>query len=151
MTDLSQHASAAGIEVETKLDAAPAFGEPHLLERAVANLIDNGIRHNVSGGELSITTGSDNGSAWLRVRNDGRVIAAEAARELVEPFRRLDRNVGGFGLGLSIVRSVAQAHGGSLDVAAPQKGGLDVRLSLPADDGQHPAPPPRRLKTLTRS
>ena len=56
----------------------------------------------------------------------------DAFGELTEPFRRLDRAAGGFGLGLSIVRSVVVAHGGTIEIEAPDTGGLEVRIELPA-------------------
>ena len=73
------------------------------------------------------------GQAWLTVRNGGAVIDADDARTLTEPFRRLDRSSGGYGLGLSIVRSVVEAHDGRIEVGAPEDGGLLVRIELPAD------------------
>ena len=60
-----------------------------------------------------------------------RIDAADA-QTLTEPFRRLDRAAGGFGLGLSIVRSVVDAHGGTIELVAPGAGGLEVRIELPA-------------------
>jgi signal transduction histidine kinase len=66
------------------------------------------------------------------VANGGTRIDPAAAATLTEPFRRLDRGGGGFGLGLSIVRSVVVAHGGKLDLAAPETGGLQVQIELPA-------------------
>ena len=89
---------------------------PALLERMIANLIDNGIRHNERHGFLAVTTGVDGESVRLSVRNGGPVIAPDDANTLTEPFRRLDRTYGGFGLGLSIVRSVVEAHGGSIEL-----------------------------------
>jgi signal transduction histidine kinase len=68
------------------------------------------------------------------VSNGGAVIEAGDAAALSEPFRRLQRGGDGFGLGLSIVSSVAQAHGGSLSVAARPAGGLEVTVELPAID-----------------
>ena len=58
-------------------------------------------------------------------------IDPEQAATLAEPFRRLYRSVDGFGLGLSIVRSVAEAHGGSMRLTAPDAGGLRVLVTLP--------------------
>ena len=76
---------------------------------------------------------SRGGEARLTVRNGGDLIDAGDASTLTEPFRRLDRTSGGYGLGLSIVRSVVQAHGGRIEVSAPQDGGLLVSIDLPAD------------------
>jgi two-component system sensor histidine kinase VanS len=66
------------------------------------------------------------------VANGGAVIDPAVAMTLTEPFRRLDRGAGGFGLGLSIVRSVVEAHRGTVEVSAPAEGGLTVQIELPA-------------------
>jgi signal transduction histidine kinase len=115
-------------------ELAPAWtrGEPALLERMIANLIDNGLRHNEPGGWLRASTRSDGRRVHLTVANGGAPIDPATAATLTEPFRRLDRGAGGFGLGLSIVRSVVEAHGGTLDVTAPDEGGLVVQIELPA-------------------
>ena len=67
------------------------------------------------------------------VTNSGAPITELDAATLMEPFRRLDRGREGFGLGLSIVASVAHAHGGRATVRARPEGGLEVRVALPAD------------------
>jgi signal transduction histidine kinase len=120
---------------ERRLDAAPVTGDPVLLERLAQNLVENAVRHNRADGWLSVTTGSDDGYAVLTVTNTGPVVAPYELDTIFEPFRRLggDR-VGserGFGLGLSIVRAVARAHGGEA-VAVPRPGGgLTVTVRLP--------------------
>ena len=84
----------------------------------IANLIDNGIRHNEPATAASSSPrGVDGeiGAAHGRA-TAVRVIAPEDAETLTEPFRRLDRTYGGFGLGLSIVRSVVAAHGGTIEL-----------------------------------
>ena len=132
ITDLHARAVEKGVEVKDDLQPAWTRGEPALLERMIANLVDNGIRHNERGGNLEVSTRVRGGRVELRVANGGpRIDPSEAAR-LTEPFRRLDRSVEGFGLGLPIVSSVAQAHEGSASIIAPPSGGLDVRVSLPA-------------------
>ncbi|MBV9309904.1 MAG: HAMP domain-containing histidine kinase [Solirubrobacterales bacterium] len=151
VTDLHRMAVVADVEIETELQRAPANGEPHLLERAIANLIDNGIRHNVRGGYLRVSSGTENGRAWIAVRNGGPVIEPAQTRTLTEPFARLDRSRGGFGLGLSIVRSVAEAHGGSSEIVAPASGGLEVRLELPRAGDNASVNGPRSTATLTQS
>ncbi len=131
ITDLRARAEEAGITVHARLQTAWTLGEPGLLERMVANLIDNGIQHNQAGGSLDVRTETRDRSVRLTVANGGERIDPGDARALTEPFRRLDRNYGGFGLGLSIVRSVVEAHGGTLGLEAPSAGGLAVLVELP--------------------
>jgi signal transduction histidine kinase len=132
ITDLRAHAGQAEIEVRDDLEPAWTVGEPALIERLVANLVDNGIRHNEPGGFLDVATRVVDGRVQLTVRNGGARIDPADADRLIQPFRRLDRSAGGFGLGLSIVRSVAEVHGGSTTVTAPPAGGLEVVVDLPA-------------------
>src|SRR5690349_17343096 len=132
ITDLMRRSHDAGVSVVDDLDPAWVRGEQGLLERMIANLLDNGIRHNQPGGFLEVSTRTEGQTVRLLVRNGGARIDSEVARTLTEPFRRIDRSYGGFGLGLSIVRSVAEVHGGTVELAAPETGGLEVRVQLPA-------------------
>jgi len=132
ITDLRARAAEARISIATDLQEAWTHGERALLERMIANLIDNGIRHNHPGGELRVATFHRGQAVGVTVANSGAVIDPQTAATLVEPFRRLNRGVSGFGLGLSIVRSVAEAHGGAIAVQAPSSGGLRVTVTLPS-------------------
>ena len=132
LTDLRARAEEAGVELRAQLEPARARGDARLLERLIANLIDNGIRYNRAGGSLSVDTHTVNGHAVVHVANSGDPIDPDAAATLVEPFRRLERGGNGFGLGLSIVSSVVAAHAGRLAIEAPAAGGLDVVVELPA-------------------
>ncbi len=132
ITDLWARAEEAKVQVQDDLMPAWTRGEPALLERMIANLIDNGIRHNEPDGWLRVSTRSHDGRVHVTVANGGPRIAPTDAATLTDPFRRLDRGAGGFGLGLSIVRSVVEAHGGTLEVTAPDEGGLVVHIDLPA-------------------
>jgi hypothetical protein len=143
ITDLRARAREARVEVRDDLEPAWTTGEPALVERMVANLIDNGIHHNQPDGFLDVSTRRHGGQVLLRVANGGPVIDPADAQQLTQPFRRLGRSGEGFGLGLSIVRSVAQAHGGSAKVTAPRSGGLEVLVSLPAVNDVPAAPMPR--------
>ena len=130
-------ARAAGVRVDTTAaEATPVVGDESLLERLVANLVENAVRYNVPGGWVLVRTGSDpeRNRATVEVENSGPVVPADAVGRLAEPFERLDRarDRRGAGLGLSIVRAVAEAHGGLLDIAARPDGGLRVRVSLPS-------------------
>ncbi|HYF27368.1 MAG TPA: HAMP domain-containing sensor histidine kinase [Baekduia sp.] len=121
--------------LELRIDAPPAAtsGDRALIDRLAANLVDNAVRYNRPGGEISVVTGRDGGWAWLRVGNTGAVIAEQDAARVTEPFERLGRRAGagGSGLGLSIVRSVVELHGGTLRITPRAAGGLDVEVRLP--------------------
>ncbi|HEU4396337.1 MAG TPA: ATP-binding protein [Actinomycetota bacterium] len=125
-----------GLRVSSVLGGAPVAGDGPLLERLVANLVENAVRHNVAGGWLEVDTGLAGGRAVARVANGGRPIPPEQVAGLFEPFRRLDGDRTGSdrgaGLGLSIVRSVAAAHGGTASARAIPDGGLEVTVDLPA-------------------
>jgi signal transduction histidine kinase len=109
-------------------------GDPLLLERLVGNLVANAIKYNEPGGWVEVEVAGESGPA-LTVRNTGQVVPAEAMPALFEPFRRLtaDRTNegGGAGLGLSIVRSITTAHGGSVRAQPRPGGGLIVEIDLP--------------------
>jgi signal transduction histidine kinase len=141
ITDLRARADEADVHVAPDLEPAWTLGEPALLERMIANLIDNGIQHNQRAGSLEVSTSARNGRVRLTVRNGGPRIDPLVAHTLTEPFNRLDREHPGFGLGLSIVRSVVEAHRGQLEVRAPDTGGLEVRVYLPLA----PTPPARNV------
>jgi signal transduction histidine kinase len=152
ITDLGARAREADVEVRDDLEPAWTQGEPALLERMIANLVDNGIRHNRPGGFLTVTTRSLGGRVLVTVANSGPRIDPADAERLTEPFRRLDRGGGGFGLGLSIVRSVVVAHGGTVEIEAPEAGGLVVRIDLPAlAPVTVSAVPKRTARVLTQS
>jgi signal transduction histidine kinase len=125
-----------GLRVSRVLGAAPVAGDRALLERLVANLVENAVCHNRPGGWVEADTGRAGPLAVVRVANGGPLIAPDQVDALFEPFRRLhpDRTASdrGAGLGLSIVRSVATAHGGTAKARALKDGGLEVRVELPA-------------------
>ncbi len=128
-------AAAAELRVDTGLAPAPVMGDPGLLERLAGNLVENAVRHNVVGGWLAVRTGSADGRAWLVVANSGAVLDPAEVPGLFEPFRRggTARTASrGAGLGLSIVRAVLLAHGGTVRAQALAAGGLEVVAELPA-------------------
>jgi signal transduction histidine kinase len=134
-------AEALGLRVIRVLGRAPVVGDRALLERLVANLVENAVRHNLNGGWVEVGSGMTgpahdrDGKAVIRVANGGRPIQPEQVSALFEPFRRLDGDRTGSGrgagLGLSIVRSVAAAHGGQARARALDGGGLEVTAELP--------------------
>ena len=131
-------AAARGIGLELALRARPVVrGDAVLLERLVENLVQNGLRHNrPDGGHVVLVVEQASSDALVRVVNTGPVVAAPDVAALFEPFRRAAERVDagrGLGLGLSIVRAVAEAHGGRVDATANPDGGLTVEVVLPAD------------------
>jgi signal transduction histidine kinase len=124
-----------GLHVETSLSPAPMLGDPDLVTRLVANLVDNAVRHNVPGGTVEVGTAQRDGQAVLTVANDGLVIPPGEIGRLMQPFQRLaaTRSSGGdgHGLGLPIVCAIATAHGATLTTRARPEGGLQVEVSFP--------------------
>jgi signal transduction histidine kinase len=125
-----------GITTTATLDQAPVTGDHVLLERLVTNLLDNAERYNITGGTITISTTTDNGASLLRVINTGRVVPHDQVERLFLPFTRLDDRTrhDGFGLGLTLVASIAAVHGGTVDAAAMPTGGLDITVRLPRHD-----------------
>ncbi|NUQ90497.1 MAG: HAMP domain-containing histidine kinase [Glycomyces artemisiae] len=132
----ADEASEAEVAVEVANAPGVVVGDAALLERLVANLVANGIRHNHPGGTLAITTGTVERRGRIAVSNTGPVVAAYEVDALFQPFRRgegRDRveSVRGIGLGLSIVDSIARVHHGALTAVPNRGGGLTVTVEFP--------------------
>ncbi|WP_354637941.1 sensor histidine kinase [Kitasatospora camelliae] len=128
-------AARRGVTVEDRTGPAVVTGDPVLLEQVVRNLVDNAVRYNRPGGVVTVTVAPVRDGVELEVGNSGPQIAAHEVPLLFAPFRRLTDRVGsarGSGLGLSIVRAVARAHGGEASARPRPGGGLTVRVLLPA-------------------
>jgi signal transduction histidine kinase len=144
VADMRPVAEKAGITLEASPRPGVVMGDAFLLERVIQNLIENGIQYNQpEGGWVRVTTAVARDRVELVVENTGPVVPAYEIPGLFEPFRRLasaDRIAGtsrasivrGAGLGLSIVRSVANTHGGTVEATAREGGGLIVCVRVPA-------------------
>lgn len=129
-------ADAKGVEIRGERGPAVVQGNGVLLERIALNLVQNAVRYNVPDeGWVEVTTEAQHGQAVLVVSNTGPVVPAYEIDNLFEPFRRLrTERTGsdkGVGLGLSIARSVARAHGGRIIAEPREGGGLVMRVTLP--------------------
>jgi signal transduction histidine kinase len=135
---------ARGLRVTSHLRPAPLTGDRALLERLVANLVDNAVRHNQDDGWLSVSTGPDRHGPVLRVANGGPALRSDQVEPLFEPFRRASRDRTGsgrgVGLGLAIVRSITAAHHGAVSARAGDGGGLEVTVRLPAEGSRNAGP-----------
>ncbi len=134
---LARESEARGrdLDVRATLAPAPTAGDPRLLERLIANLLDNAIRHNIPQGHVEISTGTRHQHAFLAVTNSGRTIPPEEVPRLLQPFQRLDgtRTHGsGNGLGLAIVDAIAAAHRATLTAQPHPGGGLTVEVAFPS-------------------
>ncbi|WP_306369444.1 cell wall metabolism sensor histidine kinase WalK [Nocardiopsis sp. CC223A] len=133
-----------GVALELAVETADVAGDRVLLAHLARNLVDNALRYNVDaeagedGGWVRVEVRTIADRAVLRVANTGpRVRDADA---LFEPFHRgdasrLHRGRTGSGLGLSIVRSITEAHGGTVSALPRPEGGLTVTVGFPAVDG----------------
>jgi signal transduction histidine kinase len=115
------------------LKPAPTSGDPVLLERLVANLVDNAVRYNTGGGDVWLATSTDDGRVTVVVANTGPILERHELGMLFEPFQRPQgRTTGdGFGLGLAIVASITAVHRGTVTAEARPGGGLTVTVTMP--------------------
>jgi signal transduction histidine kinase len=141
--------TARRLSMESRLAPAFLLGDQALIERTVANLVDNALRHNVPDGTATVSVESDGGRAVLCVSNTGPEILPTDVGRLLLPFQRggAERTRprpgpdAGLGLGLSIVSAIATAHGAALSVTPRLTGGgLTVRLAFPAPPDTWPPP-----------
>jgi signal transduction histidine kinase len=125
-----------GLDVRATLAPAPTAGDPRLLERLLANLLDNAIRHNLPQGHLEITTGTRHQHAFVIVTNSGPTIPPEEVPRLLQPFQRLHGtrtdHASGNGLGLAIVQAIANAHRATLTAQPRPGGGLTIEVTFPS-------------------
>ncbi|MFC4564788.1 sensor histidine kinase [Nocardiopsis mangrovi] len=137
LSQLSAEIEKSGLALRSDLRAAPVSGDPVLLERLIANLVENALRYNVADGEITVRSGIYEGAPAVQVENSGPVIPGYEIEGLFEPFRRGSgdrvRSSRSAGLGLSIVRSVVRAHGGTVSAWPRAGGGLVVTVALPAE------------------
>jgi signal transduction histidine kinase len=134
------------IRLRTALQPAALHGDPDLIGRLAANLISNAVQHNIPGGTITLATAHHDGRAVLSVANTGPVIPPAQLGRLFEPFQRLastrTASDDGHGLGLSIVRAIAAAHGAAIAANPPPEGGLHIQVSFPASNSDQGRPRP---------
>ncbi|GAA1982069.1 HAMP domain-containing sensor histidine kinase [Amycolatopsis minnesotensis] len=137
--DLTKNRSARTahrIELRSDLSTAKVRGDATLLQQLVRNVVDNAFVHNKSRGWVAIRTASSGTECTLEISNSGARVDDTDTDTLFEPFQRLcfDRAdpPPGSGLGLSVVRAIAEAHDGTVTARPRSEGGLTVRVTLPA-------------------
>jgi signal transduction histidine kinase len=137
LLDLQAEIDRLGLHIEKATTPARIQGDPVLVERLVVNLLTNAVRHNVVGGRVEVATAAKDGHALLSVTNSGPCVPPSEVDRLFQPFQRLNpqraHHRDGQGLGLSIVRAIADAHHAELDSRARPEGGLHVTVTFPSD------------------
>jgi two-component system sensor histidine kinase VanS len=126
-----------GLTIETSGDTTPTIGSHALLLQLSTNLVHNAIVHNLpEQGTVWVTTGVHPKGAVLTVENTGQQLTPQLASTLAEPFQRATKRIrtdhAGVGLGLALVKSITQAHDGTLTLTPRDAGGLRVTVQLPA-------------------
>jgi signal transduction histidine kinase len=133
VSSLKEDAEEAGHTVTVSGDArSPVMGRAQALKRCLQNLIDNALAY---GRRADITLRDEGGALAIAISDDGPGIPEGDIERVFEPFYRVEgsrnRNTGGSGLGLSIARNIAQAHGGSVRLRNLARGGLEATLRIP--------------------
>lgn len=110
-------------------------GNRQLLHRALFNLVENAVKYNPTGGTVEVSARQTGGLIQIQVTDQGPGIPEECRQQIFEPFFRVDRarsrRQGGTGLGLALVRAIAQFHGGSVRAEPGPNGGSRFVLELP--------------------
>jgi signal transduction histidine kinase len=126
----------SGLEQALTLGRAWTRGDANLVERLVCNLVSNAVQHNVEGGRVEITTRTNRTHAVLSVTNTGAIVPPGDVDRLFRPFQQLAPNTNtrndraGLGLGLAIVRAIADAHHALLAARARAHGGLAIDVAF---------------------
>ena len=123
------------VRVTARVDSLPRIrGDRVRLRQVLTNLIDNAVKYSHAGAEVEVRARRDDGAVLISVRDEGPGIPVEQHGVIFEKFGRAETPGGskpGTGLGLFIARSIAEAHGGSLDVASRPNAGTTFTLTLP--------------------
>jgi signal transduction histidine kinase len=127
----------SGYSVVSRTEAGlSVIGDPERLRQALDNLIGNGIGHSREGGEVTVSTAARGGSIAIEVADEGDGIPAADLERMFEPGVRLTTDRPGSGLGLAVVRAIARAHGGEVEVESTPGQGATFRLVLPGASGE---------------
>jgi signal transduction histidine kinase len=131
--DVLDTAALRDLRVHATLEPAVISGDPVLVERLVANLVDNAVRYNTAAGEIWVSTLTVAGKSHLTVANTGPPIRPADVDRIFQPFQRLNDRASqeGFGLGLTIVASIAEVHGGIATARPRNDGGLSITVTIP--------------------
>lgn len=134
------------IELVTEPDNPRVWGDRSALQQIVSNLVENALKYSEAPAPVRVRIVEDEGAAAIEVIDQGQGISQDQVRNIFDRFRQVDasttRSVGGFGLGLFIVKNLVEQHGGSITVDSAMGRGSTFRVSLPKRTRSSPPPPP---------
>ncbi len=132
IAELPQSTDLQGHHATVSLEPAPTAGDPVLIQRLLDNLLANAVRHGDTGGRIAITAGARARRAVVTVENTGTPIPADELARLFEPFEQIhpSRPHAGLGLGLAVVKAIADAHGARINAHARSGGGLRLEVGF---------------------
>ena len=132
--DLTEVSEKKSVSLIQKPGNAIVTGSDTLIYRAIYNLVENAIKYNKEGGEVSVSVEDDEQFSKVIISDTGPGIAKEDWEKIFEPFFRVDKSrsrmMGGAGLGLALVKEIAVQHGGDVRVADSTDNGTTIELSL---------------------
>ena len=135
LADLDPLAQEKNIKLTGKCKNITMVGSDILIYRLVYNLVENAIKYNHSGGQVTVTSYRNEKHVYLSVEDTGNGIPEELRERVFEPFFRVDksrsRELGGVGLGLALVREIVRVHDGSITVRSNPSGGTVFDVILP--------------------
>ncbi|HEX3141437.1 MAG TPA: ATP-binding protein [Rhizobacter sp.] len=135
-------AEAAGVVLDVALqETAPVLGDANRLQQAVWNLLSNGVKFTAKGGVIKVQLEEDGSHAHIRIQDNGMGIKPDFLPHVFDRFRQGDssitRQFGGLGLGLAIVQSVVELHGGKVTADSAGEGqGASFCIALPLSGGE---------------
>jgi signal transduction histidine kinase/ActR/RegA family two-component response regulator len=146
---LAALAASHGLHVEEETEPAQVSGDPVRIEQVICNLVQNAIKYTPRGGTIRLSVRREGDEAVIRVGDTGVGISPEMLPRIFEPFTQVEssrtRSEGGLGLGLPLVRSLVELHGGGVAASSDGPGqGTDFVIRLPLRSGEAPPRPSRR-------
>ncbi len=134
LTDLESLAARKNIRLVRECEPVTMTGSDILIYRLVYNLVENAIKYNIDGGQVTVTCKEWNKHIHIMVSDTGKGIPEELRSRIFEPFFRVDksrsRELGGIGLGLALVNEIVRVHEGSIEIKGNRAGGTDFEIEF---------------------
>lgn len=134
LTDLESLAARKNIRLVRECESVTMTGSDILIYRLVYNLVENAIKYNIDGGQVTVTCKEWDKHIHIRVSDTGKGIPEELRSRIFEPFFRVDksrsRELGGIGLGLALVNEIVRVHEGSIEIKGNRAGGTDFEIEF---------------------